>query len=191
MNSRKDLPAIASAAQRTPARPAAGMPANKTSVAQAKMPLTQSLANQTRRAPSAPPVYRPQPTPRVLQTKAAVGQQPHPLHAPPQTAAGHVHLQRGVVQLKGGKGKGGKKSAAQQQSKAQRSFNNLCAYRSGWIKRNDITLELVTRFIKECPYPAGIRGHSSGDNSQGEQDNTRDDCLAYKSWHTLNVAAWR
>jgi hypothetical protein len=202
MNPRKNVSAKAPAAQRTAARTVASMSPRKANVAQAKTPRTQSPVNQTGRAPSAPPVYRPQPTPHVLQTKAAVGQHPHPLHSPHQTATSDAHSRSGVVQrtaavvqLARGAKKGAKKSAkksaaAQQQSKAQRSYNNLCAYRPGWVRNNDITLALVTRFIRDCPYPNGIRGHASGDNSQGEQAKTTNDCLAYKAWHTHNIAAW-
>ena len=94
-----------------------------------------------------------------------------------------------MIQLKGGGKKGGKKgSAAAKQSKAARSYNNLCAYRPGWVRKNNITLADVTNFIKT--YSSGIRGHASGDNSQGEQDNTKNDCLAYKSWHTTRYGVW-
>jgi hypothetical protein len=132
--------------------------------------------------PIVTPVSPPQPASHVLQAKPVSGQLPRIIQ-PPQP---NVH-QPAVIQEKGGKKKGkggGKSSTAKKQSKAQRSFNNLTAYRSGWIKRNDISLETVTAFIKDCPYPNGIRGHASGDNSQGEQDNTTNDCLAYKAWHT-------
>ena len=81
-----------------------------------------------------------------------------------------------------------KKSAAEVQSKAQRSFNNICAYRAGWVRKNDISLATVTAFIRT--YPSGIRGHASGDNSQGEQGNTTADCLAYRSWHR-GIYGWR
>jgi hypothetical protein len=44
-------------------------------VLQAKSKVSSQPTNQAARTPVAPPVYRPQPTPRVLQTKKAVGQQ--------------------------------------------------------------------------------------------------------------------
>ena len=92
-----------------------------------------------------------------------------------------------VVQL----GKNGKKKAAMErnankkakaQSMGDRSYNNLCDYRSGWIKRNNITAQNVKDFRKT--YSKGIRGHASGNNNDGEQGNTTEDCKAYKSWHT-------
>ncbi|BAY19480.1 hypothetical protein NIES21_53430 [Anabaenopsis circularis NIES-21] len=74
------------------------------------------------------------------------------------------------------------------QSLGDRSYNNLVAYRSGWVKKNGITAEDVKEFRKS--YKHGIRGHSSGDNNQGEQGNTTEDCLAYKSWHTREKGQW-
>ena len=175
------------------------------------------LTARKNQAIKAPPVYSPQPTPKVLQTKLRL-----PIHRNVSAAGSEVHLRPEAVKAKdqfrvfqpngfsalnpvvqlatarrrnrggGGGGKkskgGGKSTTAKKQSKAARSFNNLCAYRSGWVKRNDITLETVTAFIKT--HPEGIRGHASGDNSQGEQDNTTLDCLAYKSWHT-GLYGWR
>lgn len=77
-------------------------------VAQPKRPLTQQgslqpktaggqpqqqrpAANQSRRAPVAPPVYRPQPVPRVLQTKMASNQQTQPGQSPRQPIAPPVY----------------------------------------------------------------------------------------------------
>lgn len=98
-----------------------------------------------------------------------------------------------VIQL----GKLGKKKAAiernknkksKTQSLGDRSYNNLCAYRPGWVRSNNITAQNVADFRKT--YKHGIRGHSSGDNTMGEQDNTKEDCLAYKSWHTKTFGVW-
>ncbi len=77
---------------------------------------------------------------------------------------------------------------AKTQSLGDRSYNNLCAYRPGWVRKNDITAAKVAAFRKT--YSNGIRGHASGDNSQGEQGNTTADCLAYKSWHTTTYGQW-
>ena len=96
-------------------------------------------------------------------------------------------IQKNVVQL----GKESRKKAATERNKnkkaktqslGDRSYNNLCAYRAGWVRDNEITAGMVAEFRKT--YASGIRGHASGDNNQGEQDNTTNDCLAYKSWHT-------
>lgn len=98
-----------------------------------------------------------------------------------------------VVQL----GKDSKKRAAternankkaKEQSQGDRSYNNICAYRPGWVRMNDITADKVAAFRKT--YKNGIRGHASGDNNQGEQENTKTDCLAYKSWHTKTYGEW-
>ena len=70
------------------------------------------------------------------------------------------------------------KAAAQ----GDKSFANLCAYRAGWVRDNNITADNVKDFRKT--YPSGIRGHASGKSGDGEQGNTTADCTAYKSWHT-------
>ncbi|MDQ1593125.1 MAG: hypothetical protein QOG71_3752 [Pyrinomonadaceae bacterium] len=60
----------------------AGQPHNRPGVAQPKM-ATAAQMNK----PTAPPVYRPQPVPRVLQTKMAVGQPSHTAPSPRQPVA--------------------------------------------------------------------------------------------------------
>ena len=183
-------------------------------------------SNPTKGSPAkaAPAVYRPQPLPRVLQTKLSVSSSAPKLKSTavkpslvvrPATK-NILQLERPIpntvgpnpnsIQLSirnkkktgggggggGGKKKGGGKSPqAQAQSKAARSFNNICHYRSGWVKRNNITEQTVADFIDDG-HPQGIRGHSSGDNSMGEQDNTTNDCLAYKHWHESHpLWGWR
>lgn len=165
-------------------------------------------------AKAVPAVYRPQPLPRVLQTKLSVSGNALKLKSTAAKSPVVRPATKNVTQLErptantvgsnsnsiqlairnqkktggggqkgGGKKKGGGKSPqAQAQSKAARSFNNICHYRSGWVKRNDITEKRISDFIDDG-HPQGIRGHSSGDNSMGEQDNTTNDCLAYKRWH--------
>ena len=91
-----------------------------------------------------------------------------------------------LVQFKNGKGK--KKKAADKVSGAQRSLNNIMAYRGGWCKKNDIDLAKMQAFIKT--YPSGIRGHASADSSKKEQGNTTTDCDAYKSWHR-GIYGWK
>lgn len=71
-----------------------------------------------------------------------------------------------------------------------KSWKNIQDYRPGWIKRNNITEATVKDFCKQYEHRT-IRGHGSGDNSQGEQDNTTRDLNAYKSWHTDQFGIWR
>lgn len=81
-----------------------------------------------------------------------------------------------------------KKSTAKKVKKVHQenqSWTNLKAYRPGWVSRNGITETDVKQFVKQ--YSARkIRGHASGDNSQGEQGNTTTDLNAFKSWYTTN-----
>ncbi len=77
-----------------------------------------------------------------------------------------------------------KKKKEEVQSLADRSYNNLCHYRPGWVRKNGITSEHVRAFIKT--YKSGIRGHHSGTSQDKEQQNTTNDCLAFKSWFTTN-----
>jgi len=63
------------------------------------------------------------------------------------------------------------------------SWTNLKAYRPGWVRDNAITEGHVKAFLKTYG-PRKIRGHASGDNSQGEQGNTTTDLNAFKSWFT-------
>ncbi len=102
-----------------------------------------------------------------------------------QRPATLLQLKGSTLQLKNGKKK---KGAPAKESKAQRSLNNIAAYRGGWFKKNDIDLAKMQEFVKT--YPNGIRGHASGDSSKGEQGNTEADCNAYKSWHR-GIYGWR
>ena len=71
-----------------------------------------------------------------------------------------------------------------------KSWKNMQDYRPGWIKRNNITEETVKEFCGQYEHRT-IRGHGSGDNSQGEQENTTRDLNAYKSWHTKTFGIWQ
>lgn len=97
---------------------------------------------------------------------------------------------------KGSRAAGEKKGKTQkeikkqkEQSKNARSFNNLKYYRPLWVTRNDVSEETVKEFLKGY-LPGKIRGHASGDNSQGEQKVTQDDLTAYRHWHTRTYG-WR
>lgn len=90
-----------------------------------------------------------------------------------------------VTQLAKG---GNKKKKEQKQSLADRSYVNLCAYRPGWVRQNDINAQHVKDFIKT--YRSGIRGHHSGSSQDGEQQNTTNDCIAFKSWFKTNYG-WK
>jgi hypothetical protein len=57
----------------------------------------------------------------------------------------------------------------------------LKAYRPGWVRKNDITEQQVRSYVSGG---GTIRGHHSGDPSQGEGPNTPGDLLAFKSWFT-------
>lgn len=63
------------------------------------------------------------------------------------------------------------------------SWSNLKCYRPGWVRKNAITEERVKEY---CGTGGRIRGHcsSTGNKDDGEQDNTKVDLLAFKSWHT-------
>ncbi len=79
-------------------------------------------------------------------------------------------------------------ATARRPSKAERSLENLKDYRPSWLTQNGITAQHLRDFGKV--YAWGIRGHASGDNQQGEQKTTTDDCKAYKSWHT-RLYGWK
>ena len=86
MNQRKDTPPTRHAAKPPTAR-RAGEP-HRTGVAQPKM-----AEPQAKKPPAAPPAYRPQPTPKVLQTKSAhVAARP----APPRPATPNVPRPRAL-----------------------------------------------------------------------------------------------
>lgn len=99
-----------------------------------------------------------------------------------------VQLKATTIQLKNGKGKK-KKAAAPKESKAQRSLNNITAYRGGWVRKNNIDLAKMQAFIGT--YSSGIRGHASGRPGDGEQGTTKTDLLAYKAWHTRTYQEWK
>ncbi len=99
----------------------------------------------------------------------------------PATVAQPKKLGKMRAGMQSGKANPANKNA-KQASKADRSFNNLKDYRPLWVTQNGITALHVRDFVKS--YKWGIRGHASGDNSQGEQGNTTEDCKAYKGWHT-------
>jgi len=84
--------------------------------------------------------------------------------------------------------RGVERQEEQKENKESSSWGNMQAYRPGWIKKNGITEDLVKEFCREMGRK--IRGHASGDSSQGEQDNTKEDLTAYKSWHTTKYG-WK
>lgn len=95
-----------------------------------------------------------------------------------------------IQRVKGSRAAGEKKGKSdkqirkqKEQSNSARSFNNLKDYRPGWVRKNNITEDTVREFLKTYEH-GKIRGHASGDNSQGEQAVTIRDLSAYKSWHT-------
>lgn len=153
-----------------------------------------------------------QPKTRETLSEAAQG---HPMAAHVRNAIGDMYLQAAGVAPRApqtvilmtpcpecGKNKGHKsdcsrhkhnrgvvRQEAQEQHRENQSWTNLQDYRSGWVKRNDITEQDVKEFLKTYD-PGKIRGHASGDNSQGEQGNTTTDLNAFKSWYTKKYG-WR
>lgn len=94
-----------------------------------------------------------------------------------------------LVQLKGGGGKKkGGKTPKKKESGVDRSYNNLGAYRPGWVRKNNVTREHIAAFQKT--YKSGIRGHASGTSEDKEQGNTTTDCNAFKSWFT-GLYGWK
>ena len=64
------------------------------------------------------------------------------------------------------------------------SWTNLNYYRSNWVSDNNIMEGQVKKFCRDTKLR--IRGHHSGDNSKGEQGNTTQDLIVFKSWFTQN-----
>lgn len=78
-----------------------------------------------------------------------------------------------------------KAKVVKQQHQGDGSWLNMKHYRPGWVRDQNITEEMVKAFVKT--YSKGkIRGHHSGapDDNSKEHQNTTDDLIAYKSWHT-------
>lgn len=73
-----------------------------------------------------------------------------------------------------------------EQSKADRSAYNVNAYFRDWANGKKrpvpITGEVMKLFLKV--HPEGVRGHHSGDPSQGKGGNTDNDFEIFKSWYT-------
>ncbi len=124
--------------------------------------MAEALLERTERASRGP----------VMQQKqAAVLQDDRPRTGKP------LQLRGGT---KGKKNSGGKPKAQKQQSKAQRSLNNIYAYETAWANKNNPTIDDMKIFCGW--YTSGIRGHASGDSSKGKQGNTNKDCQQFMIW---------
>jgi hypothetical protein len=182
-------------------RPEVPAPHAKPTVAQLKT----GMSAQSIKQPVAPPVYRPQQAQRTLQTKSAAALTPQAGQAQRQPVAVPVYRPEAnkIVQLNkkctcGKSGKSGNKhlsscpanknfnkNATIKVAKQQRqvtTYENLKCYRPGWVKKNGITEE----HVKE--WGGKIHGHcsSSSDKDSGEQERTKTDLAAFKSWFTTN-----
>ena len=183
-------------------RQAGHAPQLKPAVAQLKT----GVSIQSVKQPVAPPVYRPQPSPKVLQTKSSAASSPHAIQLPrqPATLPAYRPDAKRIVQLqkKCNCGKPGNKhnsscpanknfnkNANIKVAKQQRqvtTFENLKCYRPGWVRRNNITEEHVRE------WGGRIHGHcsSAADKDEGEQERTKTDLAAFKSWFTQHYG-WR
>lgn len=172
-----------------------------------KAPATQlktRTSAQSINHPIAPPVYRPQATPKVAQPKMANGavNRGSPI-APPvyrpnfsgavqQTPARAVQFTKkckvcnskshGTSQHEyyAGKSKANPQSQAAQISKNQRTLNAFQSYRSDFFDEYTITTAHIDLFFK-----AGytLHGHGSGGNGDGENQATVDDANAFVGWY--------
>jgi hypothetical protein len=136
----------------------------------------------------APAVYRPS-TPRSISPPVAVRSlDSHLIQMWPKNCTCHTKPHKSVCPAsKQQLTKKNKETQAQHVQKS--SFDNLNDYRSGWVNRNNITAERVREFCAQYEHKR-IRGHASGDNTQAEQEVTKRDLKAYRSWHTEHYGPW-
>jgi hypothetical protein len=171
--------------QKPPTSPTAPPVYRPASAAQRKPAPSVYRPSATVSARLAPPAYRPQ-----GQTVSKVASQPSPrssfsprssVQMWPKGCTCHKHPHRNDCPLS--KARKAQDTQVKKEIHVKKSsWQNMQDYRPGWIKRNDITEARVENFCSTYENKR-IRGHGSGDNSQGEQDVTTFDLGAYKLWH--------
>ena len=162
------------------AAPAVYRPQVKTAAVQQKTPAPTGMVNPSRTATRVAAVSR---------LPAGKPAAPHPAYRQPagsvilrwpKGCTCHKHPHKSSCPLS----KESKRAATAEHNEIHRqasAWENLKAYRSGWVKRNNITESDVQSYVGGG---GKIRGHHSGDPSQGEGPNTPTDLLAFKSWYT-------
>ncbi len=147
-----------------------------------------------RKPPVAPPVFRPQQAPKVLQTKAAMartsGQSAVFKGTIQQSPARVLQMKRCPLCGENGHGKQGcyrtkqnknnPGSDAQQQSKAQRAYNAFRSYRTAFFTDNGVSLAHVKQYFTEGNK---LHGHGSDPSGQSNENQaTKDDADAFVGW---------